>query len=94
MSTAPVPFNRWGLIVEPDDSAGAYLLVEHESPDEWKVPPPEDAVRIWRRRPGAADDDDLENWTVWMHEPDLGEWLAAFTFSEWLPEGVEPSWRT
>ena len=38
VSAAPVPFNRWGLIVEPEDSAGAYLLVEPEKPDGWKVP--------------------------------------------------------
>jgi hypothetical protein len=84
--------NRWGHILTPEESAGAYLLVEWEKPDGWKVPPPEGAVRIWRRRPGVADDDDLENWTVWLHEPDLPGWLADFTFSEWLPEGVEPSW--
>jgi hypothetical protein len=92
VSGISVPLNRWGRIAEPEDSAGAFLLVDPEKPDGWKVPPPEDAIRIWRRRPGAADDDDLENWTVWLHESELEDWLADYRVSEWLPEGVEPPW--
>ena len=93
MTQMPVPMNRWGPIAAPEEAAGAYLLVMPETPDGWKVTPPDDAIRIWRRRPGAGDDDDTENWTVWLHEPDLADWLAEFSFFEWLPEGVEPSWH-
>jgi hypothetical protein len=57
------------------------------------VPPPADAIRVWQRRPGAEDDDDL-NWTTWLHEPDLEAWLRArgYEFAEWLPAGAEPDW--
>jgi hypothetical protein len=83
-----------GRIAEPVGSEGAFLLVEKEKPDGWKVAPPDDAHRIWRRRPGAADDDDLENWTVWLHEADVAGWLTAggYKIAKWLPEGSEPSW--
>ena len=89
-----MPLNRWGRIAEPADSEGAFLLVEKEKPDGWKVAPPDDAYRIWRRRPGAADDDDLENWTLWLHKADVTGWLTAggYKITEWLPEGTEPSW--
>jgi hypothetical protein len=50
------------------------------------------AIRIWHRRPGAAPDDDLNNWTVWIHHRDLASWMDTCVIDEWTPEGVEPSW--
>jgi hypothetical protein len=92
MPTPEAPFDRWGRIVSPPASAGSYLRVERESAEGWKVAPPEDAVRIWVRKPGAPQDDDMANWTVWMHETELSEWLSAYKVAEWLPEGTEPDW--
>jgi len=88
------PFHRWGRLAAPAESRGAYLLIEEESPEGWKVPHPADAIRIWHRRPGAADDDDLNNWTVWLHRPELPTWMADYIVEEWLLAGVEPSWAT
>jgi hypothetical protein len=87
------PFHRWGRLADPPESRGAYLLIEEESTEGWKTPPPADAIRIWHRRPGAADDDDLNNWTVWLHRRELPAWMAAYVVEEWLPEGAEPSWE-
>ena len=42
--------------------------------------------------PGAPDDDDYRNWTVWLHRGDLSRWMADYIVEEWMPEGVEPSW--
>ena len=85
------PFNRWGRIEAPSEAAGVYRLVEVDTAEEWKNPPPSDAVRVWQRRPGVEDDHD-DNWTVWLQRPDLAEWMSAVTISEWLPEGQEPDW--
>jgi hypothetical protein len=68
------------------------LLIERESGEQWKVPPPGDAVRKWVRRPGAARDDDISNWTVWIHEAQLLDWLSVYQVVEWLPVGVQPDW--
>jgi hypothetical protein len=84
-------FDRWGRVLSPPESAGSYLLIQRESGEQSKVPPPVDAVRIWVRRPGTASDD-LSNWTVWMHEAQLDDWLSAYEITEWLPEGVQPDW--
>jgi hypothetical protein len=92
VARSETPFDRWGRVVLPPESAGSYLLIERESGAQWKVPPPETAVRIWVRRPRAASDDDISNWTVWMHEAQLDEWLSAYKIAEWLPEGVQPDW--
>jgi hypothetical protein len=73
-------------------TAGSYLLIERESDEQWKVRPPGDAMRIWVRRPVAASDDDISDWTVWMHEAQLDDWLSAYEITEWLPEGVQPDW--
>jgi hypothetical protein len=86
-----VPFDRWGRIVSPAEY-GSYLLVERELGEDWKVTPPEDAVRIWVRKPGASADDDIANHTVWIHEARLDEWLSGYEIADWLPEGVEPDW--
>ena len=93
MVTADIPFNRWGLISAPVEAAGSYLLVEGEGPEEWTEPPPSDAVRIWVRRPGAPAGDDRHNWTVWVHERDLGTYLSDYEITEWLKLGVEPAWH-
>jgi len=71
--------------------SGSYVLVEPESGDGWKTPPPADAVRTWMRRPGAAGDDD-HNWTTWLHKATPSEWISAYAIDEWLPPGVEPDW--
>lgn len=92
MSDKPLPLNRWGRIRKPEEDAGSYLYVELESGDGWKKPPPDDAIRVWHRRPGAAADDDINNWTVWLHAQDLKQWASAYEFAEWLPEGSEPDW--
>src|SRR6266487_3589388 len=42
-------------------------------------------ARIWVRRPGAPSDDDISNWTVWIHEAQLDDWLSAYEIAEWLP---------
>jgi len=89
MSGTAVPFGRWGRVTAPE--SGSYVLVEPESGDGWKTPPPADAMRIWMRRPGAAADDD-HNWTTWLHEATLSEWISAYAIDEWLPPGVEPDW--
>jgi hypothetical protein len=35
-----VPLTRWGRIAAPADSEGAFLLLEKEKPDGWKVAHP------------------------------------------------------
>jgi hypothetical protein len=90
VSDEAIPFDRWGRVTT--QSAGSYVLVERETSDGWKVPPPADAVRIWMRQPGAADDDDYHNWTTWIREGQLADWISAYEVVEWLPLGVEPSW--
>ena len=92
VTTSETPFDRWGRVLSPPESAGSYLLIECESGEQWKIPPPENAVRIWVRRPGAASDDDISNWTVWIEEAQLDDWLSAYEITEWLPEGVQPDW--
>lgn len=89
-----MPFGRWGRIAAPAEAAGAYILIEVESSEGWKSPPPADAIRIWQRRPGVPDDDD-SNWTVWLHRDQLGGWIGdrGYVVDEWLPPGVEPDWR-
>jgi hypothetical protein len=47
------PFGRWGRLLEPPESSGAYLLIEVEDGSGWKKPPPSDAIRIWHRKPGG-----------------------------------------
>jgi hypothetical protein len=42
----------------------------------------------------GGDDDDLNNWTVWLLRPELPAWMADYIVEKWLPEGVEPSWAT
>jgi hypothetical protein len=91
VTTSETPFDRWRRVLSPPESAGSYLLIERESAEQWKVPPPGDAVRIWVRRPGAASDD-ISNWTVWMHEAQLDDWLSVYEIAEWLPQGVQPDW--
>jgi hypothetical protein len=91
VTTSGTPFDRWGRVLSPPESAGSYLLIERASGEPWKVPPPGDAVRIWVR-PGAANDDDISNWTVWVHEAQLDGWLSEYEIAEWLPEGVQPDW--
>ena len=95
MMAAEPPFDRWSHVVAPDEAAGVYVLIEVESPEGWKKPPPADAIRVWQRRVGVPDDDD-DNWTVWLHRRDLGSWMAAAgcVIDEWLPEGVEPDWTS
>lgn len=70
-----------------------YVLMEPESPQGWRKPPPDDAVRVWQRQPGVPDDSDA-NWTVWMQNGDLPSWLKSqgYEFEHWLPEGEEPDW--
>jgi hypothetical protein len=92
VTTSETPFDRWGRVLSPPESAGRYLLIERESGERWKVPSPGDAVRIWVRRPGAANDDDSSNWTVWVHEARLDDWLSDYEIAEWLPEGGQPDW--
>ena len=94
MDELPVPVGCWGRISRPADSEGAFLLIEKEDAAGWKVPPPADAYRIWRRRPGVAQDDDEENWTLWLHRADVIAWLAAggYQIDTWLPPGTEPPW--
>ena len=77
----------------PDYAAGVYLLIEVESSDGWKKPPPSDAIRVWQRRPGVPDEDN-DNWTVWLLRPQVGSWMAetGYVIDEWLPAGVEPDW--
>lgn len=87
------PFGRWGRVASPRELEGVYRLVEVESADGWRKPPPPDAVRVWQRRPGVASDHD-DNWTVWLRRDQLDEWMSAVTFVEWLPDGVEPEWGT
>jgi hypothetical protein len=88
-----VPFGRWGRVSSPPVSEGAYVFVEKESGEGWKVEPPDDAVRVWHRKPVTAEDDDTNNWTVWFHRHQLHEWMRTYVVTEWLPEGVEPSWQ-
>lgn len=92
--TIDVPLDRWGRIIEPAESAGAYLLVERENGEGWKKPPPADALRLWHRTPGAEDDDDLKNWTVWFTSKEAADWFDRYTFDKWLAEGVEPDWTS
>ncbi len=87
------PLNRWGRLSSPPESAGGYLLIEKESADGWKVEPPEDAIRVWHRKPGPADDDNMNNWTVWLHRHQLLDWMTTYAVEEWLPEGTEPTWE-
>ena len=89
MEQASIPFGRWGRVTAPEP--GSYLYVERETPAERKKPQPKDAVRVWMRRPGEPDDSDF-NWTTWLHETDLPEWLSRFTIDEWLEPGAEPDW--
>lgn len=90
--TVEPPFDRWGRVESPPEMAGLFILVEVESGDRWKKPPPADAVRVWHRRPGVNDDHD-DNSTVWLHRHQLPSWLSSVTIKEWLPEGVEPDWE-
>jgi hypothetical protein len=85
------PIGQWGRVREPAWRAGAYVLVEVESPEGWKQPPPDDAIRVWQRRPGVADDHD-DNWTMWLHRHQLASHFADVVIEEWLPEGAEPDW--
>ncbi len=64
VTTSETPYDRWGRVLSPPGAAGSYLLIARESGEHLKVPPPEDAVRIWVRRPGAASDDPISNLTV------------------------------
>jgi len=89
-----VPLGRCGRITTPAESAGAYLLIERESGEGWKKPPPPDALRLWHRTPGAEDDDDLKNWTVCFTSKEAPDWFGRYTVDEWLPEGVEPDWAS
>ena len=66
-------------------------MVERESAAGWKKPPPEDAVRVWVRRPGEPDDSD-SNWTTWLQEADLPQWIEPLAIEEWLQPGEEPNW--
>lgn len=81
---------RWGLIVAPEESHGSYVLIERETSEGWKKPPPADALRMWARRPGDADDDD-HNWTLWDTVEGMQKRLSACRI-EWLPPGEEPDW--
>jgi hypothetical protein len=90
--TSETPFDRWGRVLSPPESAGSYLLIERESGEHWKVPPPGDAVRIWVRRPGADSDDEISNWSVCIHEAQLHDWLSVYQIAERLPQGVQPDW--
>jgi len=84
-------FDRWGH----DRSSGVYVLFEVESSEGWKKSPPDDAIRVWQRKPGVPDDDD-HNWSTWLERPQVCSWMAekGYDIDEWLPEGVEPDWRS
>jgi hypothetical protein len=40
----------------------------------------------------ASPDDDLSNWTVWIHRAQLTSWMREYVVKEWLPDDTEPSW--
>ena len=86
-----VPLSRWGLLSGPAESIGAYVMIEELTTAGWKIDPSADALRLWHRTPGAADDD-TKNRTVWFPRHQLPEWLSTYTVDEWLPEGSEPNW--
>lgn len=87
----PVPLGRWGRITSPPGDAGSFLMVEVESGEGWKKPPPSDAVRVWVRDPNRPDDADA-NRTTWLHAEDVAHHLEDWEVevSEWLVEGKEP----
>jgi hypothetical protein len=88
-----VPFGRWGRLESPDDAAGCHVLIERDTSPTRNVPPPPDAIRIWHRRPGTAWDHG-DNWSMWLHEPDLPDWFerAGWRIEDWLLSGDEPDW--
>lgn len=91
----PWPLDRWGRLVAPEAEVGAFLRIEKESGEGWKVPPPDDAYRLWHARPGSVQDDDYSNWTVWLaSRDDVARWFTEshLVVAEWLPEGQEPDW--
>lgn len=93
MNELPGPLNRWGRLIAPNDEAGAFVLIEKEKPEGWKTRPPDDAYRIYHRRPGTRGDDDINNWTVWFHLDQVSDWWAGMGFrvDDWLPEGTDPT---
>ena len=88
-----LPMKRWGRVIRPADDAGSYVMIELETRDPRFPPPPLGALRLWHRRPGTAEDSDL-NWTVWFGPEHVGEWIGTSGSYEveWLPEGSEPDW--
>ena len=89
VAQASIPFGQWGRVTARE--SGSFLCIERQASEEQKKPLPADAVRIWMRRPGEPDDSDF-NWTTWLHEADLPQWISGYGIDEWLPPGVEPDW--
>jgi hypothetical protein len=85
-----VPFNRWGRLVGVPEHEHCFVFVERESPERWKVPPPEDAIRVWHRRPGPDEYND-HNYSAWHHATDAVLWPTEWQI-DWLSERTEPDW--
>ena len=87
-----IPMSTWGRLINVPDHSSCYVRVEPESAERWKVPPPEDALRAWHRRPGPDAFND-HNYSAWFHAADVPAWLAGEVDGgevQWLPEDFAP----
>lgn len=87
--------SRWGRIIRPAEEAGQFLLVEPEEREPRYPPPPAGSVRVWHRCPGVDDDDD-DNWSVWLTSDLLPDWFGpeGRYEVEWLAQGIAPDWSS